>query len=386
MQILKAQDMGMCFGVRDALAKTQTISDPVQVTVFGQLVHNPLVSQRLAAGGFQMLDESQRGRLPDSTRVLVTAHGISEKTRAALLAAGKELIDTTCPLVKKAHAAAQRLRDQGCHVIVIGTPGHVEVNGIVEDLLSFAIVENPQAVQRYPFTKLGIVCQTTTPTAVAAAVRAKVAQLNPHAEIQFIDTVCQPTKDRQIALEELLGRVQAMVVVGGHHSNNTRRLVDRCRQRHVPAYHVQCAAELQPQWFKGVQTVGLTAGTSTLPETIDAVYQSLSTISSRPQTKSVPPRPARNWRKKINPRSQARYAATALEPPFRQTASRDSGGRTVPPSAVLAASSAREPKRGSDSLSARPPAGKKPTTLRPWNRNNVGHHDRKFWPDPKSMA
>ncbi len=297
MQILKAQDMGMCFGVRDALAKTQTISDPVQVTVFGQLVHNPVVSERLAARGFGMLEEGQRGHLPDSTHVLITAHGISERTRSALLAAGKHLIDTTCPLVKKAHAAAQRLRDQGCHVIVIGTPGHVEVNGIVEDLTSFAIVENPQAVARYPFTKLGIVCQTTTPTTVAAAVRAKVAQLNPHAHIQFIDTVCQPTKDRQIALEELLSQVQAMVVVGGHHSNNTRRLVDRCRQRHIRAYHVQCAAELQPQWFKGVQTVGLTAGTSTLPETIDAVYHALSTISNHPQTTPVRPRPARDWRK-----------------------------------------------------------------------------------------
>ncbi len=329
MQVLKAQDMGMCFGVRDALTKTQTISNPVQVTVFGQLVHNPVVRERLAARGFGMLEESQRGHLPDSTHVLVTAHGISEKTRTALLAAGKQLIDTTCPLVKKAHAAAQRLQEQGCHVIVIGTPGHVEVNGIVEDLTSFTIAENPAAVQTYPFTKLGILCQTTTPTAVAAAVRAKVAELNPQAHIQFIDTVCQPTKDRQTALEELLSQVQAMVVVGGHNSNNTRRLVDRCRQRGIPAYHVQCAAELQPQWFEGVQIVGLTAGTSTLPETIDAVYHALSTITRSPMVQPLVSPPACRWRKKINPRSQARYAATALEPPFQQTAPRDSGGPTV---------------------------------------------------------
>lgn len=280
MRILKAQDMGMCFGVRDALAKTRTISNPVQVTVFGQLVHNPLVGERLAARGFSMLDESQRCHLPDSTHVLVTAHGISEKMRATLLAAGKQLIDTTCPLVKKAHAAARRLQDQGCHIIVIGTPGHVEVNGIVEDLSSFAVVENPQAAATYPFTNLGIICQTTTPTTVAAAVRARIVQLNPHARIQFIDTICQPTKDRQTALEQLLHQVQAMVVVGGHHSNNTRRLVDRCRQRGVLAYHVQCAEELQPQWFAGVQTVGLTAGTSTLPETIDAVYRGLMAIAA----------------------------------------------------------------------------------------------------------
>ncbi len=296
MQILKAQDMGMCFGVRDALAKTHTISNPVQVTIFGQLVHNPVVNRRLAARGFGMVDERSRDKLPDSTHVLVTAHGISDKMRSALLAAGKELVDTTCPLVKKAHAAAQRLQEKGCHVIVIGTPGHVEVNGIVEDLNSFTIVESPATVQTYPFTRLGILCQTTTPSTVAAAVRAKVAKLNPQAHIQFIDTVCQPTKDRQTALEELLNQVQAMVVVGGQNSNNTRRLVDRCRQRGIPAWHVQCAAELQPQWFAGVQVVGLTAGTSTLPETIDAVYHALSAIARSPVAQPLVPSPAHRWR------------------------------------------------------------------------------------------
>src|SRR5439155_9981386 len=98
---------------------------------------------------------------------------------------------------------------------------------------------------------------------------------NPRADIRFIDTICHPTKDHQAALLRLLDQVQAVVVVGGRNSNNTRQLVLRCQERGLPAHHVQSAADLQPEWFDGIATVGLTAGTSTLDETIEEVYRAL---------------------------------------------------------------------------------------------------------------
>jgi 4-hydroxy-3-methylbut-2-en-1-yl diphosphate reductase len=275
MKVLVADVMGMCFGVRDALDVIGTIARPEAVTIHGELVHNEAVLSDLGARGFHMADEGARQALAATDTVLITAHGISNRERARLEDAGKTLLDTTCPLVARAHDAAQRLQREGYHVLVIGRRGHVEVQGIVEDLTDFHVIQGPEEVTRYPSRRLGLMCQTTTPARLVQAIRDAVARHNPDAEIRFIDTVCHPTKDHQQALERLLERVEAMVVVGGRNSNNTRELVARCRERGVPAYHVQSAADLRPDWFDGIATVGLTAGTSTLDATIADVHRAL---------------------------------------------------------------------------------------------------------------
>ncbi|MFI5458720.1 MAG: hypothetical protein ACHRXM_25100 [Isosphaerales bacterium] len=123
--------------------------------------------------------------------------------------------------------------------------------------------------------------------ASVASIREAVAARNPDAEIRFIDTVCQPTKEHQRALEPLLDRVDAVVVVGGWNSNNTRQLVARCRERDKPAFHVQSASDLDPASFKDFATVGLTAGTSTLAETIDEVHRALVWIGARRDESSL---------------------------------------------------------------------------------------------------
>lgn len=279
MRVLLADVAGMCFGVRDALAVLEQVERPDQVTIHGELVHNETVLSRLKNRGFRMVAEAGRRSLPVTETVLITAHGISMKERRRLESAGKALVDTTCPLVARAHQAAQSLQRDGFFVIVIGRRGHVEVQGIVEDLSDHAVVQGPQDVRRYASRRLGIMCQTTTPARLAASVRDAVARLNPDAEIRFIDTICHPTKDHQKALERLLGEVQAMVVVGGKNSNNTRELVARCRERGVTAFHVQSAADLDPGWFAGMSTVGLTAGTSTLDASIQEVREALQKLA-----------------------------------------------------------------------------------------------------------
>ncbi len=280
MDIIRAEVMGMCFGVRDALKALDAVAHPGDVTIHGELVHNEVVLDRLEARGFRQVGEHARRELPLTETVLITAHGISQAERARLEAAGKQLLDTTCPLVTRAHHAAQKLQAEGYHVLLIGKRGHVEVQGVIEDLHSYDVIQGPEEVRRYPHRRLGIMCQTTTPARLVARVRSAVAELNPDAEIRFLDTVCHPTKDHQKALEDLLGQVEAVVVVGGRNSNNTRELVARCRERGLPAYHVQGAADLDAAWFRGLRTVGLTAGTSTLDETIDDVYRALVALGS----------------------------------------------------------------------------------------------------------
>jgi 4-hydroxy-3-methylbut-2-en-1-yl diphosphate reductase len=276
MRVIRADVLGMCFGVRDALALIERISDPRAVTIHGQLVHNEIVQSRLESKGFALRDEPERGRsLPSTPTVLITAHGISDRERQRLESAGKQLVDTTCPLVSRVHRAALELQSQGYHVLLIGRRGHVEVNGIIEDLEHFDVIESVNDVGVYASVRLGIICQTTVTEKRVAAIRSAIAARNPSAEIKFIDTVCLPTKERQAALERLLERVDAVVVVGGPNSNNTRELVARCDERGTPVFHVQDSVDLDPSWLQDFATVGLTAGTSTLPETIDQVHRAL---------------------------------------------------------------------------------------------------------------
>jgi 4-hydroxy-3-methylbut-2-en-1-yl diphosphate reductase len=282
MRVLRAEVLGMCFGVRDALQIMRELPNPEQATVHGELVHNQVVLTELRVRGFGQVREEDRQELPSSPTVVVTAHGISDRERQRLLDAGKQLVDTTCPLVKRVHLAARKLQKEGFHVLVVGKRGHVEVQGIIEDLDSYTVISDFSEVQEYPFQKLGIISQSTTSQKVLHAMRAEIVTHNPDATIHFIDTTCQPTRQHQSSLEELLPLVEAVVVVGGHTSNNTKELAQLARRHGLPAFHVQDATELREEWFAGVEKVGLTAGTSTLDETINEVEQWLLKLEEAP--------------------------------------------------------------------------------------------------------
>ncbi len=225
-----------------------------------------------------MTPEADRRAIPETPEVLITAHGISRRERRRLEDAGKRLIDTTCPLVELVHESAQRLAAAGFHVIVIGRPGHVEVQGVIEDLDEYEIVSQVVDVKTWPHDRLGIVCQTTVPPWLVEQIRDAIRAQNPHAEIRFQNTICQPTRDRQRAVERLCRLVDAVVVVGGANSNNTQQLVALCRRQGTPAFHVQSADDLIASWFEDCETVGLTAGTSTLDVTIEAVHERLRNL------------------------------------------------------------------------------------------------------------
>ncbi|MFK7742799.1 MAG: 4-hydroxy-3-methylbut-2-enyl diphosphate reductase, partial [Planctomycetota bacterium] len=139
-------------------------------------------------------------------------------------------------------------------------------------------------VRTWGEARLGVVCQTTTPTEQVDRVMAAIRQCNPTSDVQLIDTVCSPTKARGAALESLLPHIDALVVVGGRDSNNTRRLAARGREHGIRTVHVQGVEGLDASWFDGVRVVGLTAGTSTLAETIDAVHGWLAGLAAAPPT------------------------------------------------------------------------------------------------------
>ena len=274
MLIVFPSAYGMCFGVKDALTKVNTLAAPGQATIWGELVHNPDVNSQLRERGFQLQSESGRD-IPATPDVVVTAHGISNRQRQRLEEAGKTVHDTTCPLVRKVHRMAMHLHNRGYHIVVVGKPGHVEVEGLIGDLEHYTVVPGPAQARTIPTEKLAVLAQTTTPPFLFQETVARLKELHPDCEVKVVDTVCQPTRDRQEAMEQLIPRVDTVVVVGGRKSNNTLRLCELARQQGKRCYHVERAEELENRWFEGARVVGLTAGTSTPDDMIKQVYRRL---------------------------------------------------------------------------------------------------------------
>jgi 4-hydroxy-3-methylbut-2-enyl diphosphate reductase len=265
MQVRLAEHYGMCFGVRDAVDLAMRLTRQGPLTILGDLVHNPDVVREMdAAGAVRTSKPEEVG----TRAVLLTAHGTAVRVKLQLREAGHQIFDAVCPLVKRVHLALDRLIAEGRHPVIIGQPGHVEVRGLIGDLPEYTIVlEEEDLGQLEGKTKLGVVAQTTQRLVhVLQMVEAMRARF-PEADIRFVDTVCQPTKDRQEALERLSNECDVVVVVGGPESNNSRKLTELARRSGRPAYHVAGAEELRPEWFREARIVGLTAGTST-PERV----------------------------------------------------------------------------------------------------------------------
>ena len=287
MNIILAQHHGMCFGVRDALRATHTAAQRAPLTILGQLVHNPLVDRHLAAVG------AQRGDLDDlqsstTHQVAITAHGASDKHRQAWQNAGHNVIDTTCPLVKKAHHALATLVSDGYQPIVIGQSQHVEVRGLIGDFPQAVVVlEEADLAQIPAHPRLGIVSQTTQPVENTLRLVEAIKRLHRSSEVRFIDTICHPTKQRQTAMDDLIRSCDHIVVIGGHNSNNTRQLAQKALSHGLRTLQIERPEELDPAWFRDARNVGVTAGTSTLDETVDAVMQRLRQIAAELRTTPV---------------------------------------------------------------------------------------------------
>lgn len=290
MKIIRASHLGMCFGVRDAIAIAAREARQQPVTVLGQLVHNPVVVGDLRQRGVQVADTAEAVH---TSTVLISAHGASDKARGALAQQGLRVVETTCPLVHHAHQALQRLIDQGCHPVVIGKRGHVEVRGLTEDLPVCDIVLSEAdiaAMEERP--RFGVVAQTTQPVDRVDALVNALRRRFPRAEVRFADTVCRPTKQRQAAAIRLARACDVVVVVGGTNSNNTRELAETCRRHCARVHRVEAADEVQAAWFRHDDIVGITAGTSTPDVTITAVERRLDQLGAGWERVAPEPTPA----------------------------------------------------------------------------------------------
>lgn len=279
MKLIRAEHLGFCFGVRDALDLARNEASRGPLTVLGDLVHNDAVLADLRNRGVRIERQLEAVTTP---QVLITAHGASERRLAEVRARGHQVIEATCPLVRHAHESLAQLVRQGYHPVVIGQRGHVEVVGLTGDFEGCEVVlSEPEIDALTPRPRFGVVSQTTQPVARVRALVEYMRQRFPDSEIRFRDTVCQPTKQRQTAAEDLARRSDVVVVIGGANSNNTRELVATCRKHVDRVHHVQCADDLRPEWFRAPDTVGVTAGTSTPDLVIHGVEARLREIAAQ---------------------------------------------------------------------------------------------------------
>jgi len=294
VEIILAEEMGFCQGVRRALEMAEeAVQRGRKVRTLGDIVHNPQVVERLRGLGVEVaagLDEIGPGET-----AMVTAHGAPPQLFAQAAERGIPLLDGTCPLTKRVQRLAHEMAEAGYGVIICGDPEHVEVRGTLghagegaaagrtlEELREYAAGRGlglPWKVHR----RLAVLFQTTQReevyrTFVAELVQAHLPSLR---ELRIFNTVCAAVARREPAARKLAQQVDAVVVVGGRHSANTRHLAETCATTGVPTYQVERAEELQPEWFAGVQRVGVAAGTSTPDATVAEVVERLRLLGRR---------------------------------------------------------------------------------------------------------
>ena len=281
LKIKKAADIGFCLGVRRAI----DILEPVAlerggVETLGAVVHNQQVLRRLAALGVRVVKSVDD--IKGDTAV-ISSHGVGPKVEKEIRARQINIIDTTCPFVKRAQVAARKLAESNFYTVVYGDNDHPEVKGI----LGWADGKGVATLDAGDITKLdelphrlGVLSQTTQIPARFAAFTKKLidSALVKDSELRIIDTICHDIRRRQAAALKLARESDLVFVIGSHTSANTRHLVELCSTV-AKTYLVEAADEIKPTWISGQRRVGITSGASTDEQTINEVLMRLKALA-----------------------------------------------------------------------------------------------------------
>ncbi len=290
MKVSLANALGTCFGVQDAINLAMTPDFGADLTIVGQLVHNPQVNESLKKNGVSLVNDIDAMDQIKTKKVMITAHGAAETTKKKLSDAGHTVFDASCPLVMRVHKTIKSMVQKDYFPVVIGQQDHVEVKGIVGDLEDFLVINNVsdlEKIEQAGKRRLGIVSQTTLQVEKAEHLVSKIRNLECVDEVYFVNTICQPTRDRQIAVRDLADQVDIMIVIGGYNSSNTKKLVQVCEEKNIQAYHIESFSQLEGDWFHNKNHVGITAGTSTPEYVINEVHETILNIAREIEAKPV---------------------------------------------------------------------------------------------------
>jgi small subunit ribosomal protein S1 len=278
VEIIVAENAGFCFGVKRALdlVARATEARPRPVHTLGPLIHNPQEIARLEARGVRQVESLGEVR---EGAVVLSAHGVDPAVEQEARGRGLEVLDATCPFVRRAHANIRTLAEEGYDVVILGDPGHREVEGLAARVGGDAkIVTGPEEARRLPFReKCGVVVQTTQRLETLREVVRELA--GRCQEVRVFNTICEATVRRQESARELAEQVDVVIVVGGRNSANTARLREICAATGKPTHHIEMAEELKPEWLTDARRAGVTAGASTPDWIIGRVVARLRELS-----------------------------------------------------------------------------------------------------------
>jgi 4-hydroxy-3-methylbut-2-enyl diphosphate reductase len=275
-RVLLAAPRGYCAGVERAVETVelalQRFGAPVYVRK--QIVHNSHVVRDLRERGAVFVDDV--GEVPHGATLVFSAHGVSPAVRERAAARSLRTIDATCPLVTKVHTEVRRYAAEGYTIVLVGHPGHEEVEGTLgEAPEAVVVVESVEAAERLdlPSERVAYVTQTTLSLDETAAIVAALRRRFPKLRGPLKEDICYATTNRQLAAKELLPRVELLLVVGSPNSSNSQRLVDVARAAGVEARLIEDERALEESWLEGVETVGLTSGASAPERLVTAVCE-----------------------------------------------------------------------------------------------------------------
>ena len=285
LTVYLASPRGFCAGVDraiDIVEKALELYGP-PIYVRHEIVHNRWVVEDLQAKGVVFVDDISE--IPDGAITVFSAHGISEKVENEAKLRALPIIDATCPLVAKVHNEAKRYEREGHEIILIGHEGHPEVEGTSGRVEKVYLVSEPADVETLQVSrpeKLAYVTQTTLSVDDTKAVIAALKQRFPNIQGPETKDICYATQNRQQAVKELVKQVQLLLVVGSKNSSNSNRLRDLGAEYGIPAYLIDDAEDIQPEWLHGITTLGLTAGASAPELLVERVLSYLN--MARPVT------------------------------------------------------------------------------------------------------
>ena len=278
MKILLAKDAGYCFGVRDAVNLAYDTADKDgDVYMLGHIVHNENVVKDLDSAGAKVVDSLEN--IPKDKPVLFRAHGTSVETWDNANKKNMNIIDATCPLVLEIHDEVKKLEAEGRKIIIIGDHGHDEVKGIASQVKDPIIVSSSkEALTLRKYKRAGVVSQSTqTIENVQEIINIIMTKVF---DLRFVNTICFPTKRNQTQIKELAKQCDLMVVIGSFTSANSKRLTALAKERNDKSYQVTNADEINPNWFKEVEIVGVSAGASTPDKIINDVLEKIKKIGN----------------------------------------------------------------------------------------------------------
>ena len=274
MEVVLAKTAGFCFGVKRAVDTVYEQTEQGKpIYTYGPIIHNEEVVKDLEAKGVVVLNDEEELSAVTEGSIVIRSHGVAEKIYHIIEEKGLECIDATCPFVKRIHNIVQKESANGRRIVIIGNAGHPEVEGIMGWCKSPATVieskEEAIAFHAQDDEKICIVSQTTFNYKKFQDL-VEIFQKKGY-DIIVANTICNATEERQKEATELASRADVMIVIGGTHSSNTRKLYELCKSECENTYYIQTLADLQLDLPNSVELVGITAGASTPNKIIEEV-------------------------------------------------------------------------------------------------------------------